>query len=63
MGLELDVEGIKINFEIRGYLSTDRSNWYSEWCQVDYSFSFGESLNFHKENYESLLSCEIDNLV
>ena len=63
MGLELEVDGIKVKLEIRGYLSTDRSNWYSEWCKIDYSFSFKDSLNFHKENYESLLSCEIDYLV
>ena len=63
MGLELEVDGIKVKFEIRGYLLTNRSNWEREWCQIDYSFSFGESLNYHKENYESLLSCEIDYLV
>lgn len=63
MGLELEVDGIKVKFEIRGYLLTDRSNWYSEWCKVDYSFSFKDSLNFHKDNYESVLSSEIDYLV
>lgn len=35
MGLELEVDGIKVKFEIRGYLSTDRSNWHNEWCKID----------------------------
>lgn len=63
MGLEMNIDGIQVKLEIRGYVLSDRKDWDREWCQLDYSFSSGEWLNYSKKNDPMLLSCEIDTLV
>jgi hypothetical protein len=62
MGLELDVSGVKIELEISGYKPVQDSTWYSEWCRCNFRFSSGDWLNYHKENEEVLLCCEVDKL-
>lgn len=62
MWFEINVRGINIKLQINGYGKTNRDNWDSEWCRCDFSFSSGNWLNYHKENYVVLLCCEVDNL-
>ena len=58
----LDVSGIKIQFNISGYQKSNRDNWDCQWCKRDFSFSSGNWLNYHKEDDEVLLSCEVEEL-
>lgn len=62
MWFEMDASGIRIKLQIRGYRPTNKDNWDSQWCKCDFSFSSGDWLNYHKENDEVLLSCEVKQL-
>ena len=62
MWLEIDASGIEIKLRINGYVPSTKDNWDSQWCQCDFLFSSGEWLNYHKENDEVLLSCEVEEL-
>lgn len=62
MWFEIDADGIKVKLQITGYTPANKDNWDSEWCKCDFLFSSGEWLNYHKENDEVLLCCEIEEL-
>lgn len=62
MWFEVNASGISIKLQIRGYRPTDKDNWDSQWCKCDFAFSSGDWLNYHKENDEVLLSCEVEQL-
>ena len=62
MWFECDISGIKVKLQINGYKPTNNENWDSEWCKCDFSFSADNWLNYHKENDEVLLSCEVKEL-
>ena len=64
MDFEIDIDGIKIELQIRDYKSPKNDDdKYDSWCELDYSFTSGEWLNFNKKNDSMLLSFEIDDLV
>ena len=58
----LDISGINFQLRIKGYEPSTRENWDYQWCKCDFSFCSGEWLNYHKENDEVLLSCEVEEL-
>lgn len=58
----LDANGIKFQLDIKGYKKSDKDNWDCQWCRCDFLFSSGKWLNYHKENDEILLSCEVEEL-
>ena len=62
MWLEIDACGIEIKLQIKGYKQTNKDDWDSEWCKCDFLFASGDWLNYHKEDDEVLLSCEVDDL-
>lgn len=62
MWLELDLCGIKVKLRIKGYKPTGKEDWDSEWCNCDFLFASGEWLNYHREDDEVLLSCEVEEL-
>ncbi len=62
MWFKLDASGIKINLQIKNYKLTNRKNWDREWCHCDFLFYSDNWLNYHKENDEVLLCCEIDEI-
>lgn len=62
MGFEANIDGILVKLEIKGYEAYNKEEWHSQWCECDYSFCSGEWLNYHKENDEVLLSCEVQML-
>lgn len=62
MWLELDASEIEIKLQINGYVPSTKDNWDSQWCRCDYLFSSGDWLNYHKEDDEVLLSCEVEEL-
>lgn len=62
MWFDLDANGINIKLRIKGYRSTGKYNWDSEWCQCDFLFASGDWLNYHREDDEVLLCCEVEGL-
>ena len=62
MRLKIDLNGIMLRLKIKGYTPSTRDDWDSQWCNVDFSFSSGNWLDYHRENDEVLLSCEVETL-
>lgn len=62
MWLEMDVSGIAVKLQIKGYRPATKENWDSNWCKCDFLFASGDWLNYHKEDDEVLLSCEVEEL-
>lgn len=65
MWFNLDVSGIMVRLQINKYHPTsdkEGDEWYSHWCEVDYSFTSKSWLNYHKESDEVLLSGEVEML-
>lgn len=62
MCFKMDISGINIKFQINDYGPTNKDNWDSKWCKCDFLFFSGDWLNYHKENDEVLLACEVDEL-
>ena len=62
MWFEVDARGIKIKLRIKGYTQTTKENWDSEWCNCDFLFLSEDWLNYHREDTEVLLSCEVEEL-
>ncbi len=62
MWLELDICGIGIKLRINGYRPSTKENWDSNWCKCDFLFASGDWLNYHGEESEVLLSCEVEEL-
>lgn len=60
--LKIDLNGIMLRLKIRGYTPSTQDDWDSQWCNVDFSFSSGNWLDYHRENDEVLLSCEVETL-
>lgn len=61
MWLKLNLEGMKINIQIRNYEKTDKDKWDMQYCKVDFSFIFRNIINY-KNSSEILFSCEIEEL-
>lgn len=62
MWLELDSSGIEIKLRIKEYIPSTKDDWDSQWCRCDFLFSSKDWLNYHKEDNELLLCCEVEEL-
>lgn len=62
MWLKLDLEGMKVQLQIKGYEPSSRDHWDFQWCKVDFTFVFPGCLNYMKQDDEVLLSCEVEEL-
>lgn len=62
MWLKMDLDGVILDIQIRGYVPSSKEDWDSQWCKTDFSFSSGQWLNYRKEDDEVFLSCEIEEL-
>lgn len=62
MWLKLDLKGMKIELQIKGYLPSDRENWDYQWCDVDFSFVFRGCIDYSRMDDEIILSCEVEEL-
>ena len=63
MWFRLDLDGIVLNLQIKGYVKTAREDWDSVWCSVDFSFVSEPWLNYSKLDAEIFLASEIDDLI
>lgn len=62
MWLNIDICGIVVQLRIKGYEASRKEDWDSQWCKCDFAFRSGDWLNYHREDDEILLSCEIEEL-
>lgn len=62
MYMEMDVSGIVVRLRIKEYETSAIGDACSQWCKCDFSFHSGDWLNYHKEDDEVLLSCEVEEL-
>lgn len=62
MGIQIDANGIIIDFAVSGYRKSNKDNWDDLWCKCDFSFRSDNWLNYKSVSNEVLLSCEIDEL-
>lgn len=59
--LRLDLDGVILNMQIRGYAKSSKLNWDEAWCDVEYSFVCEPWFNYGADN-EMLLAGEVENL-
>ena len=62
MRLKIDLNGILFRLNIKDYEPSQQDRWDCQWCHVDFSFSSDSWLDYHQENDEVLLSCEVETL-
>lgn len=62
MALEIQTAVFKLYMDIKDYEPDNRQNWYTQWCPVSFAVT-SDFMNYHKDNDEILLSCEVDSLV
>ena len=62
MDFRLDICGITVYLKIKGYEKSTKEDWDGQWCRCDFSFMSGDWLNYHKEDDEVLMSCEVEEL-
>ncbi|MDO5401347.1 MAG: hypothetical protein Q4F17_10285 [Eubacteriales bacterium] len=62
MWLKMDLDGIIVSLQVRGYKKVADDDWDSTWCKTDFSFISEPWLNYQKRNDEVFLAREIDGL-
>ena len=62
MSFKINISGIEVEMNIKGYVPSSENFWESKWCECDYSFRSGSWLNYSKENDEVFMSNEIEAL-
>ncbi len=62
MKFSLNLNGIVMNLNIKGYEPYEKDKWEYQWCNVDFSFISAPWLNYKCDNDEVLLSCEVEEL-
>lgn len=62
MCFDVDICGIVVHLRVNGYEASSEKDWDNQWCKCDFAFRSGDWLNYHKEDEEILLSCEIEEL-
>lgn len=62
MEFRRDICGVTAYLKIKGYTKSTKDEWDCQWCNCDFAFMSGDWLNYHKEDDEVLLSCEVEEL-
>lgn len=62
MWLKLELEGVKIELQIKVYQPSNRESWDYQWCDVDFSFIFPGCIDYARTDDEVMLSCEVEEL-
>lgn len=62
MEFRRDICGVTAYLKIKGYTKSTKDEWDCQWCNCDFAFKSGDWLNYHKEDDEVLLSCEVEEL-
>ncbi|MGN0578016.1 MAG: hypothetical protein ACI4J4_05305 [Ruminiclostridium sp.] len=59
----MNVDGMTVEFRIKGYEPTNKDRWYEQWCRIDFHFFFDGAIDYCVNDNELLLCCEVDNLL
>ena len=62
MALNMNIDGMEIYLNIKGYQKTNSENWDDTWCNVDFSFRFQGCIDYSMNDGEILLACEVESL-
>lgn len=62
MTLIMDLDGITVKLKIWNYRPSSEVDWTADWCKTDFSFTAEPWLNYHMEEDEVFLSCELEEL-
>lgn len=62
MWFKIDLNGIILQLQFREYRPSKKEIWDEQWCKTDFSFASEPWLNYHQENGEVFLSCEVEEL-
>ena len=62
MYLKLDLDGITLRFQIRGYALAIEEDADEQWTYADFSFSAAPWLNYQRLNDEVFQACEVAGL-
>ena len=60
MWIKLDLDGMRVEFEINNYKANQ--NLDGNWTKVSYNYNFKDVIKYSSQDAEILLSCEIDEL-
>ena len=61
MWIKFDLQGMRFNLKIENY--RPHQDVDGEWTKDSFEFKFQDIINYKKDNYEAILSCEIDDLI
>lgn len=62
MALNLNLDGMEVYLNIKGYQKTNSENSYDTWCNVDFAFRFQGCIDYSMNDAKILLASEIENL-
>lgn len=62
MAFSLNIDGMEIYLNIKGYEKTNSENWHDTWCMVDFAFKFQGCIDYSKNDVEILLAYEVESL-
>ena len=62
MWLKLNLDGIKLYFNIAGYRKSTDTNWTDEWCGVEFRVQSENWLNYSQAG-ELMLACEVEEIL
>lgn len=62
MWLKLNLDGIELNIEIKGYQNSTYNNWDDEWCTVKINVQSENWLNYSQSG-DLLLACEVEEIL
>lgn len=60
--LNLNIDGMEIYLNIKGYQKTNSENCDDTWCSVDFEFKFTGCIDYSMNDAEILLACEVEGL-
>lgn len=61
MWIKFDLQGMLFNLKIEGYKPYQDVD--GQWTNDSFSFKFQDTINYKKDNYEAILSCEVDDII
>lgn len=62
MALNMNIDGMEIYLNIKGYQKTNSENWDDTWCNVDFVFRFRGCIDYSMNDAAILLACEVESL-
>ena len=61
MWIKFDLQGMSLNLKIEGY--KPHQDVDGAWTKDSFNFRFQDTISYKKDDYEAILSCEIDDII